>query len=240
MNRFIVLFVALLIAQNLQSQNAVITKESASIIIKKINEEMSACKYYSADIEYVIFKTHADTIALERSKGFYKRSASNEHSMLVGVETIQNEKERLVIDSNAQSMVLSLPNSKAQLLEQSMLTALTMCKTIGHIKGKQASVLQFTLDPNLGIGFSKLYITYNNKTHFIENITMYYTATFIPGYEDVSNPKISINYTNISTARVSHSEFKIDQYVQSKGKLYFLNSIYQSYNLFNQLSTENN
>jgi len=240
MNKLFVLIFTFLILVITNASSAVITKENASVLIKKINEEMSLCKHYSADIEYLIFKSHTDSLALEKSNGYYKRSGTNEHSMLIGIETIQNETERLVVDVNAQSMVLSKPSFKAQFLEQSMQGALALCKTLSLTKNEQSSVLEFILDRNSGIGFSKLYITYNNETHFIENITMHYTATLIPGYEEVKSPKISISYSNISTSRIGNSEFRIDHYIQTKNNTYILDTAFKDYNLFNQLSTGKN
>lgn len=235
---FVAVFIGFTLSGNAQSKK--ISKEEAIVLIKKINTEMSLPKNYSSDIDYFIFKNHSDTIPLEISKGFYKRNGLNEHSMLVGIETIQNDKVRLVVDTNAQSMVLNKPNAKTMLVVSELEGALSMCKSILLIKNKDYNMLQLFIDQNTGIGFTKIEISFYQKTHYIKNIIMYYNSAFIPQYEQIKAPKVLINYSNISTSRIANHEFKTDKYIYFKNNTYKLNTLYKDFNLFNQLITENN
>ncbi len=224
----------------LGAQQAVkLTSKEASELVRKINERILDARHYSCEMSYQIFNTHTDSQALETISGYYRRSGSNEHSMLLGIETIQNEDERVVVDSSGQSIVLVAPVVKPQLIEENLQLALASCNNISLVNGKGQSILRFIPDERSLTNIKSMEIVFDNDKYFIRSISMCYTNTPIPGFDNITNPKIVIAYSNMSTSHIPHSEFKIDSYLQKKNNTYKVMDTYKDYTFFNQLSQEN-
>ncbi len=225
---------------HLNAQTQVLSKDEAKQIITKINQSMLNPKFYSANLDYSIYSSYSDSIPLEKINGFYKRNGAKEHSSIIGIETIQNEKERVVIDTGMENIILASPNLKPQLIESSMQAAVSMCKKITKTKTALGYVLSFNIDPSANLGFSNFQLEYLEEDYFISSITLFYQNANIPGYEKIQNPKVRINYSNINTSRIPNSEFEIDKYLLNKNKLYALTNAYQTYTFYNQLNNTTN
>jgi hypothetical protein len=227
-------------AMTLQAQQAgQLTKKEASALVKKINEKILNAKHYSCEMNYQVFNTHKDSQPLETISGFYKRSGSNEHSMLLGIETIQNEHERVVVDTSGQSIVLTQPTVKPQLIEENLQSALASCNKISLTNAGGQSIIRFIPDDRSMTNIKSMEIVYDNDRFFITSISICYVNTPIPGYDKVSNPKIVIAYSNINTSHIPNSEFKTDSYLSKKNNTYKVMETYKDYTFFNQLSKEN-
>lgn len=234
----ITFLVSMVLTLNAQ-QTVKLTNKDASALIRKINERILEARHYSCEMSYQIFNAHNDSQAMETISGYYRRSGSNEHSMLLGIETIQNEDERVVVDTSGQSIVLIAPVVKPQLIEENLQLALASCNNILLVSGTGQSILRFLPDERSMTNIKSMEIVYDNDKFFIRSITMCYTNTPIPGFDKVTNPKVVIAYSNISTSHIPNSEFKIDPYLEKKNNTYKVTDTYKDYTFFNQLSQEN-
>lgn len=216
-------------------QETIIDKNKAAEIIKSVNESILNARNFSAKLHYSIFKNHNDTVAFEQTDGFYKRNNENEHSVLLGVETIQNQQERLMVDTNSKTMLLSGPNPKVMLLNDNLNNALQICKKITLFNEKDYSVIKFYLGEKSGTGYSAIEVRYANADFFIQRLTIYCVNAFIPDFENFKNPKIQIDYNEISTSRIPASEFEISGFLEKRNNTYVLQKRYKAFDFSNQL-----
>ncbi|MDI1233817.1 MAG: hypothetical protein PSX81_06020 [bacterium] len=238
--KFILFSILFFNALYIVGQEQVLSAESASKIIKAINQSILNAKNFSAKLEYNIYKSHSDTNAFKTTTGYYRRNGSLEHSMLVGIETIQNETERLVIDTGSRSLMLSNPNPKVQMIDENMNVALTMCKKITKTTMNGISVLRFYPAEKTNTGFSMIEIKYSESHFFIQSLTLYYLNAVIPEFENIKNPKIEIVYTEVSTSRIAKSEFETAAFIERKNNKYNLTKSYNSFSFNNQIILNKN
>ncbi|MES2618101.1 MAG: hypothetical protein V4613_09485 [Bacteroidota bacterium] len=228
------MFVFVLVCFNTYAQDQNLKKTDAKEIVRKINNKILESKYFTANLNYEIFKNHNDTLVFQSLPGFYKRSGTSEHSLLVGIETIQNTNERLVIDTVNETMLLSNPVQKPQLIENSLNAAIEMCKSITLTKYNSQSKLSFNLSTDANTGFNKVEINFENATYTVSSITIYYTNAVIPGFDDISNPKITISYTNIDNSKIDKDEFKIESFLKKQNNLYVPLDRFKNFTFLNQ------
>jgi hypothetical protein len=241
MTKSILISFLLLLAIQVDAQTDIISKENANAVVHKINEQILNAKFYSANLTFSIFNSYFDTIPVQTSYGFYKRSGDKLHSLLVGIETIQNNNERLEVDTAMENIIMGPPSHKPQLIESSLESALAMCKKITKTKTQIGYLLTFYLDPAASLGFSTLQIEYDDQHFFITSLTMHYLNSTIPGFESIKNPKVKISYTNINTSRIANSEFEIERYIIKDNKsIYKLNAPYKNFTFLNHLTINTN
>ncbi|HEY1047568.1 MAG TPA: hypothetical protein VGF79_14075 [Bacteroidia bacterium] len=232
MKNGIILFVfALILCSGVMPES--ITKDEAIKIIKKINSEMFAQKNFATNLVYKIYKHHQDSVPETQMEGYYIRNGIKEHSMIVGVETIQDEKTRLIIDTTSQSIVITDPKIVGGVIDQSLLAALDYCSKIEKIVNGKDIELVLHIKEGFGIGFSKINVVVDSKLNWIKKLVLCYVNTTLPGFENFTSPKLEINYIASNDKKVERSEFEFDKYlIKSKG-VFQLSEQYKNYTLTN-------
>lgn len=215
------------------TQPSSISKDEAIKLIRKINEQMYAEKHFGTDLRYAIYKNHSDSVAAESIPGFYYRNGMKEHSMVIGVETIQDENQRLVVDSNSQTMLIAEPKKLGGLIDESLIAALNYCSKIERQDEGNESELILHIQQGKGIGFSKIQVKFDKKTSWIRQLTLCYVNTLLPGYEKYNSPKVEIKYLSASDDRIKRNQFVFDKYLVRVNGQYQQAEAYKTYSLTN-------
>lgn len=209
--------------------------------LKKVNDTYTSMNNFSMNVTYNLYPTYKSTVPSDIYKGYYKKVKTNIHSHLLGIETIQSEKIRIVIDSSDKLMLLANPvlTSKVALVSFNLDSALALCSRV-ELKQDQADedVFKLLFDDEES-EFSSILICIDKKQNLIKKLTLFYNTAVPLNNEDENSakekPRVDIIYSDVNTkATAAKNEFSESNYFSMlKGK-YVPAKQYEKYKIINQ------
>jgi hypothetical protein len=188
--------------------------EKAERILVDLNSYYLEHPNYGVTVTHVLYSNHVIQTPDETYMGFYRRNKSKEHSVLMGIETIQNEQFKVVIDTNSKLVMLenSTPMTNTAGLE--VVSALKLCSSVKvNINGNES-----TIDLNFQgnqYPLSKLTIVIVN--HRLSTLEMWHNETVTDDNGSIIKPRIKVSYTNYQeNKKFSAKEFAIGHIVELK------------------------
>lgn len=217
------------------------SKAEVLIASEKSSDWFSKNKNYKVDITYSSFTDHSSTSAHDTYNGFYKKDNSNFHSSAMGVNTIQNEKMKLTIDTVNHMIIL---NNKTEMNQapadsKKFSELLDKVKSITKQKGDNEEITyRLEFKPNA------LYHSYEFKVNG-KGLLVFMKYYFSKELKEEDNamkgkPRLEVSFSNYQTnvGFNYEKEFSEKLYLKEERKKIVLNDKYQKFEFKDYRFTE--
>lgn len=213
---------------NVLSQQDVVEKVLNKL--KVLNQYYETNRNYEVDITHVLFSSVDASTVEEKFSGFYKSHDGMEHSLLLGIETIQNRDVRVSIDTNSQTISISdiqesIPFSIAE-LERS----LKFCKNVKLSENDGLDIISLEFDINK-YPLYKLDISISKSR--IASIDMYHAEKTDNNKGEKVYPHTKVEYTNyIENVKKKKKHFDVSVIVVRSEDTYKPTNAYKDYKIY--------
>ena len=222
MMRFIFsMAILLLIAANGQSQ---IAKEDFAAI----NKAYVTNSHLSMKVKYELYKNKTVNEVFQVETGEIKRNGNNKNTRIGNMETIENEKYRLIVDHEDKNIsllgIITLPGVAVQKEDLYLVNLEKMLAVCSKVEFKEENNDQNSYRLQLPMEeYDEIKITYNKKTFFIEKMILYYQEA--QNLEERGGlkepPRMEISYYDFNMdPRFTEADFTYHRFLEKRnGKL---------------------
>lgn len=164
------------------------TKEEVVAAYKKICDWFVSTTSYSFSLKYASYKDHFSSEIIESSTGFYKRSGKKYISNAVGIKTIQNDKNRIVVDSADKLIAITEPGT----LSPTMQNPDELLKLLEKVKSLKKKNINLITTYKVQFLKNELYDAYEfsvNEKGLLTKLIYYYAEQTEREYGDGENEK---------------------------------------------------
>ena len=211
------------------------TKENFKSMLDEVSNFYKNQTHYSFDIRHSSFKDKNDTQPFESSNGYMKKSGNSYHSLLMGVQTIQNNRYKVSVDKINEMIMFS---DAEELLspwdEYNKEGSMEMVMKVEKRMLNSGDV-QYKAIYQDGLGVDYLIIE-KNKAGWTNELIICYEDRL---YEDQETriqekvaPMVKVKYTNFTQDKVGPSEFDVSKFVLINGKSVTPTSAYQNFSFY--------
>ncbi|HXC03848.1 MAG TPA: hypothetical protein VNZ86_03800 [Bacteroidia bacterium] len=211
-----------------------ITKEELKTGVKKIDQKMKDLTNYEVRITHYSYEDRTSEVIHDKSKGYYKRDQKKYHSMMLGVETIQNENIRLEIDSVKKLILVANPDASLQRQPSTELKDSMITKSIAVKKMELPKELSYEIDfaENFPVAYCRISTW---ESGYLKDVILAYTRKVKSVQNKEVQPKVKISFSDWKANKIfSADEFSESRYVKKAGKAYELTPAYKNYKLLDQ------
>ncbi len=213
------------------------SKEEVIAVSQKYSEWFLKNLNYKVDINYTSFSDHNSTTAHDVFNGFYKRNNNNFHSLAMGVNTIQNERMKLSVDSISHFIVV---NNKMTIDQTPVNTKSfsDLLDNVKSIKKQKNSVGEITY--HIEFKPNDMYSAYEFKINgkgMLVLMKYYYSKELkdetTSGDIIKGKPRLEVSFNNYET-NVNFNyekEFSEKKYLKEEGKKIVLTGRYKNFEL---------
>ncbi len=226
----------------------IVSKEEIVSSYKNICNWFINTSNYAFDMKYTSYKGHSSSDIIENSNGYYKRSGKKYATEVVGIKTIQNEKARIIIDTNDQVIAISNPSSLSPNIQSSE----DLIKLLENVKSLKKKNLGKLTTYRIEFKKNELYEAYEfsvNDKSLLEKLTYYYAEQTEKDYGDdfskkpsetKMKPRLEIIFSNYQVpAIVKDSDFNDKSIVIASNNKVELLEKYKVYQLKDYRIKEN-
>ncbi len=179
--------------------DTVTDRERAVTDFVKVNETYKQ-ENLSMDIVYRMFDTYTGTEPAMQMKGYFHKREGAIHSVLMGIETLQNDQYKIVMDNTNKTMLLTAPDSlsKKSTSGVNIQQALTVCTTVQYLEKEQEKI--YKLFFKKGFEYNEMDIHIAGKSFFIRQLDLFFEAPVnLKGEKEgpKAKPRAEISYSNV-------------------------------------------
>jgi len=188
--------------------------EKAERILVDLNSYYLEHPNYGVTVTHALYSHYNAQTADETYTGYYRRNKLKEHSVLMGIETIQNEQTKVVIDTNSKLVMVynTIPMANSPGIE--IISALKLCSSI-HVNDKGAeSRIELDFQDNQ-YPLSKMVIAIVD--HRLTVLEMWHNEAVTDDNGEIIKPRTKISYSNYQeNKKFSAKEFSTGHVVELK------------------------
>ncbi|MDF2450525.1 MAG: hypothetical protein K0S26_29 [Bacteroidota bacterium] len=213
------------------------SKEEVMTVSQKYSEWFLKNLNYKVDINYASYSDHNSATAHDEFSGFYKRNNNNFHTLAMGVNTIQNEKMKLSIDTISRFIVLNnkIAIDQSPVNTKDFSTLLDNAKSIKKQKTNTGEII-YRSDFKPNAVYSAYEFKINSKGLLV--LMKYYYSKELKdetpsGSIVKGKPRLEVSFNNYQT-NVSFNyekDFSEKKYLREEGKKIVLNNKYKNFEL---------
>jgi hypothetical protein len=211
------------------------SKEELKNCMASIDRKMKSMDHYQVSITHLSYEDHSSEIVHDRSVGFYRRDRKRYHSSMMGVNTIQNEYLRVVIDSTNKIISIGDPDASLEQQPSPELRDLAFDRCSSILKSEQKSNGKaFKMNFPDSYSLSSCQIAEDENSLLSEIVILYNRKVKNLQHKEV-RPKLKIIFSNWKiSGEFSENEFSESRYVVKNGSKYQLTGAYVHYKLLDQ------
>lgn len=191
--------------------------EKAERILVDLNSYYLEHPNYGVTVTHALYSHYNAQTADETYTGYYRRNKLKEHSVLMGIETIQNEQTKVVIDTNSKLVMVynTIPMANNPGIE--IISALKLCSSI-HVNDKGAeSRIELDFQDNQ-YPLSKMVIAIVD--HRLTVLEMWHNEAVTDDNGEIIKPRTKVSYTDYQeNKKFSAKEFAIGHIVELKNSV---------------------
>lgn len=205
-----------------------ITNEQASKKIVDLSNSMKKMDNYSVSLIHAVYTSHTAEQPFEQKIGYYKHWGKFNHSLLLGIETVQNESIQVVIDSSNKTVIVS--NAKDQKDMMFETPQLQLCSKIEEQLEGSSLGLRFIFIK--GLPLNEIRLQFNTISKVLEKIEMYnsqamYVSNPDSGTEPTEIPKTIISFNDYKRQSCVKEDFNVSRIVTLINNKYILTDLYK-------------
>jgi len=202
----------------------VIDKQEMASDMAGLAKRFQHMKRYEVNVTHASFTDYKTDIAHQSFKGYFKRNNEEFHNFLLGVQTIQTAKCKVVIDSERKVIAVADPISSLDSIMpvSDYTTTYKLCSSIKRSVIANRIYYRMEFKENYSVSAIELTV----KDSLPEKIVMYYSKAVKQGGSS-TKPRLEISFSNWNTKFSGDKEFfDIQKYLDNKGNQYFLKTPY--------------
>jgi|GEM_PF-6485381 len=213
-----------------------ITRADFDKAMDNVETFFSTHQKYSFTVVHTSYKGYDASDAFDKMKGYFHRDGYNYHSMLVGIQTIQNNQIRVIVDTLNKSVMVTAPVvwKKTEVMMINYETAssfVTSYKMMSTVNGTL-----YRVEFNDSLPRYTAYEVEVGKDNAIKTIVMYFKSSYKVDQAHpnapLAHPKVRIDFEDYNEkAAFGKNEFDPSRYVTEQGGKYVLSSAYKGYRL---------
>jgi hypothetical protein len=191
---------------------------------------------YQLKLKYQSFESFSSMKSADESIGYFKRSKLNYHSVMMGIETIQNEKIRIMVDSSNKTILLAEPKKELQspFDEQEYIKVLDKCRALKKMEGPTEKKLRIEFPAKF---YMDSYTITIEKKEIIKKLVIYFGQEISANENEKnakkSKPRVEISFSeHKANAVIPPHEFSTKKYIEFDGKNYKTNKLYSEYKIY--------
>jgi hypothetical protein len=191
---------------------------------------------YSLNIKHASFQDHTSIVPYEQVDGYIRRDGNNYHSLVLGIQTVQNAKMKLEIDSADKSILIAAPDKTFEPISMDDLK-----KSVSGCSAIKTRVLDKGNAYRVEYGTkSSLESTeyFTETSGLINKMVLYYKEmNYDPGYRErieKFKPRIEVVFSDFKTGVKFNfkDEFDDAKYVVFANSKYSGTGKYRDYHVF--------
>lgn len=188
--------------------------EKAERILVDLNNYYLEHSNYSATVTHALYTHYNAQTADETYTGYYRRNKLKEHSVLMGIETIQNEQTKVVIDTNSKIIMVNNPIQMVNNPGIEIIAALKLCSSV-RVNDKGAeSTIELVFQGN-EYPLAKMLIAIVD--HRLAVLEMWHSEAVTDDNGEIIKPRTKISYSNYQeNKKFSAKEFSTGHVVELK------------------------
>lgn len=212
--------------------------QNVNDVFKKMNVQLSQAKPLQFDTKYDLYRDAKAKTIYESYKGNFRKNAQNEVYMKIGnTEFINSLKTSLKVNHDQKAMVVT-DRQKFSSGEFDVSKLLQFCKIQSFKSLKDTWEIVLTAKEFSGLTYSKIVLLVN-KNYTLKKQTFFYNTgiDFSKNYnkQDVTNPRLEINYTNYNHNPISAQLLNSDLfYTTSKSNKLTASAKYKNYEIIDK------
>jgi hypothetical protein len=203
--------------------------EKAERILVDLNSYYLEHPNYGVTVTHALYSHYNAQTADETYTGYYRRNKLKEHSVLMGIETIQNEQTKVVIDTNSKLVMVynTIPMANNPGIE--IISALKLCSSI-RVNDKGAeSTIELDFQDNQ-YPLSKMVIAIVD--HRLAVLEMWHNETVTDDNGEIIKPRTKVYYTNYQeNKKFAGKEFDNGHIVEIKNQAVIPKQKYINYRI---------
>lgn len=192
---------------------------------------------YSVKIDHYLYESFSSTSISEHYKGFYSKEGEKEFSQILGVTTIQNQQHRLVVDTNAKTILLINPLkvvAEEELLNLNSKELIATCESVNCIDSSGVRTLTFNFK---SFQYPLKKLTLIIVHHRLTLIEMLHNEAVESESGKKIVPKTKIVYSDYKEKfRIPKGKLQIDQFINKKKNIYEPVNRYANYLVYDLTS----
>jgi hypothetical protein len=198
--------------------------------LKALNQYYATNRDYEVDVKHLLFSSVEAPVIEEKYNGFYKSRDGMEHSLLLGVETVQNREIRVSIDTNSHIVSISDIQKSSPFSIAELERSLKVCKDIRLLEYDSMDIVSLEFDVNK-YPLSKLNIAISKNR--ISSIDMYHTEKMDNNNGENVYPHTRVEYSNyVENAKTKKKGFDVSMIVVKSGNTYKLTNTYKHFRMY--------
>lgn len=191
--------------------------EKAERILVDLNSYYLEHPNYGVTVTHALYSHYNAQTADETYTGYYRRNKLKEHSVLMGIETIQNEQTKVVIDTNSKLVMVynTIPMANSPGIE--IISALKLCSSIRVNDKGTKSTIELDFQDNQ-YPLSKMVIAIVD--HRLTVLEMWHNEAVTDENGEIIKPRTKVSYTDYQeNKKFSAKEFAIGHIVELKNSV---------------------
>jgi hypothetical protein len=210
------------------------TREELKASLEGMDKKMNAMDHYQVNITHLSYEDHASDLVHEKASGYYRRDKKCYHSLVLGIQSIQNENLRLVVDTVARRIIIGNPDASLERQSSPELRDLAFdrCKSISKSDDKNIRSYRMVFPDDYSL--SSCTISSDSQYRLQEILILYNRKVKNTEHKEVK-PKMKIIFSEWNESlRFQPGEFSEAPYLIKDGNKYRLTNTYKAYKLIDQ------
>ncbi len=198
--------------------------------LKVLNQYYETNRNYAVDVTHMLFSSVDNPVVEERFTGFYKTMDGMEHSLLLGIETVQNHEIRVNIDTNSHTISISNVQKPVVFSITELKQSMKVSRNIKLSESDSLDIISFEFDVTryplykLDIAISK------NR---IVSIDMYHAEKTDNNKGEKVYPHTRVEYSNyVENLRMKKRDFDVSDIVVKTDNTYEPDNAYKDYRIY--------
>ena len=199
--------------------------------MKIISDKVEDTHSYSVEIGYTTLESSAGEVIHDQSTGYIKYSDKNYHSYAMGIQSIQNTRERVVVDSTNRIIAITNPVSEAIKNLSPELSTLLLKKASAIRKRIGNGMAEYQVDFGDQLIISS-YLLKVDENNLMKQLDIRYAQKLKNSSGAEANLQLRMVFNNWKlNPALPESEFRADRYVKSENGIYVPTPQYEGYEL---------
>jgi hypothetical protein len=200
-----------------------VDRKELSQTLEALNRIIAKIEYGGATITTASYDDYISTTYHQRTEGYFKRSGNEYYSYMLGTRTIQDNDQRIVIDSSKKVICIADPTiSMNNVVDAgSYASMLKACSSIQKAQWEGYTYYKMVFPP----GQRMTSYEFSIKDSLLQRIVIYYDIEVKKGSK--IKPRMEVEFSNWKTGtKYSADVFSIGKYVSKKGDDFYLKEPY--------------
>ncbi len=202
-----------------------------------ITLRLSNSKSFSVNVSYASYEKENEEIIHDQSNGYVKKAGNNYHSFAMGIHSIQNTTERVLVDNGNEIISVTNPVTSQEQYITPELSERVLKLAISISKKSEGDNVYYSIKFSDKYPISSYLIRVDQKK-FMKQIDIVYQEKLKNNKGEDANLRLRIKFSQWSlNESIPNSEFLASQYVIFRNGRYELTTQYSNYELSDQRVT---